>query len=62
MILEQKVEHAIGPVADVGAMTEVTEWFLGGALLVLDQRKLVAEVDQELTIAKPLPGRQYHDA
>ena len=62
LILEQKVEHAIGPVADVGAMTEVTEWFLGGALLVLDQRKLVAEVDQELTIAKPLPGRQYHDA
>lgn len=41
LILKQQVEHTVCPVGDIGAMSEVTQWLLWGALLFLDQRKLV---------------------
>jgi len=61
-ILDQKIEHTVRPVADVGAMAEVTKWLLRGSLFTLNQRKLIAKIDQELSIAEPLPCREHHDA
>ena len=43
-------------------MPKVTQWLLRGALLALQKRKLVAKVDEELSVAIPLPGGQHHDA
>ena len=43
-------------------MAEVTERLLWRALLVFQNRQLVAKVDDELAVSVCLPRRQDHDA
>lgn len=42
-------------------MAEVTQRFLRRSLFVFDQGELITEVDEEFTVAEPLPGGQDHD-
>lgn len=50
------------PIANVGSVPQVGKWLLRTSRPVLEYAQTVAEVNQELSVARPLDVWEYHDA